>query len=116
MSLMFRKQYRTPWRSLLLVALASATGCVVTVTTRVPECPSWSDRAIIEYDAAQGYEPAIDGDMLAEAPDYPGLDAQIGELLRVCDALKAANGERNGCDPSTWSGWSSIVLSLDCDR
>lgn len=98
------------------MALASATGCVVTVTTRVPECPSWSDRAIIEYDAAQGYEPAIDGDMLAEAPDYPGLDAQIGELLRVCDALKAANGERNGCDPSTWSGWSSIVLSLDCDR
>lgn len=114
-SSMYRKRLLKLWRSLLLVALACGTGCVVTATAKVPECPPWTDRAIVEYDAAQGYDPIFIADVVdEESPRYPWLDAQLGEIARVCDALKAANGERNGCSPDTWTGRVGLLLSLEC--
>lgn len=101
------------FQSLLLLVALSAGGCVTIVTGESPECPNWTDKAITEYETAQGYaDLGLDED---QDPLFPNLEKQIGEIARVCDAIAASNGKVGGCDPETWGGWASIILSMDCD-
>ena len=98
--------------SLLLAVALSAGGCVTIVTGESPECPSWTDQAITEYETAQGYAD-LDLDV-DQDPLFPNLEKQIGEIARICDAIAASNGKVGKCDPETWGGWFSIALGLEC--
>lgn len=101
------------WRRLSLVlcvaGASSSLGCAETPDRgKIPDPPVWFVDQVDEYEA------------MVEAGDYPAVQDWIATAVHYHEAIRCWNDpkqcekDESSCWPRTWSGWASLLFSLEC--
>lgn len=87
---------------LSLVVPILFAGCVTDLGGEAPECPLWSEEAILDLSRLVG------------EGNYRDLQYAIGRQEVHCLALEHYNRGGADCDPDEWDEWMALLLSLEC--